>query len=336
MDERIKVAVVGLGSMGWNHARVASQTGKSQLVAVADLDSEKAANAASAFGVDAYATVEELLDKSRPEVAIIATPTSQHCDGVIAALQGDAHVLVEKPLSLNVEDADRMIAVAKDTGKQLGVGHIERYNPAVIALKTKLENDEAGAIYQVCVRRMGPFPSHVGDVGVILDFGSHDLDLLQYLLDEEVDQVTVETNNSANQTMEDMAACLIRFRSGVVGVLLESWLAPTKIRDLTLTGEKGMFVADLVAQDLSFFANGIYSDAASNFEPHDRERGLSMGVSMGNMTRFHLVHDEPLRLQLESFLDAVIEGKPYSVSGEVGQSVIKGLSKMTASAQKTA
>ena len=159
----------------------------------------------------------------------------------------------------------------------LTVGHIERFNPAVVELQARLRAGELGRVFQVHARRVGPFPERVRDVGVVLDLAPHDIDVMRFLLDSEVARVQAETEQRINTEHEDMLAGVLRFANGVVGVLDINWLTPTKIRELSVLGERGMFVVDYLARELTFYENAHHRGRAAGrlggAPPEGRERG---------------------------------------------------------------
>jgi UDP-N-acetylglucosamine 3-dehydrogenase len=193
----------------------------------------------------------------------------------------------------------------------LGVGHIERFNPAIIALKDHLEDGELGRIFQISVQRISGFPPRVRDVGVVLDLATHDLDVMRHLTGSEVIRVSAEISEELDRPREDILCGTLRFDSGVIGLLNVNWLSPTKIRELTVTGEGGMFVVNYLTQDLYFYENS-YIDG--NWESLQVFRG----VAEGRMIRFPLCRREPLMMELESFVHCVIDDEPFPVSGEDG------------------
>ena len=177
----IRAAVIGVGAMGRNHARVYQEIKEVELVAVADSDIVLAQEAARLRGGQAYADYGAMLGEVKPDVVTVAVPTHVHYQVVLDALGAGCHVLVEKPIAATLEEGQRMIDRAAELDLLLVVGHIERYNPAVIELKRRLDAGEIGHIFQIHTRRLGPFPARVRDVGVVVDLAPHDLDILRYL-----------------------------------------------------------------------------------------------------------------------------------------------------------
>jgi UDP-N-acetylglucosamine 3-dehydrogenase len=308
----MKVAVVGAGAMGRNHVRVYRDLPGVEMVAIADGDAATAVAVAGAFGCEPYTDYREMLEVARPEAVSVAVPTHAHHQVVLDALAAGCHVLVEKPIASSLAEAADMVQLAERAGRLLAVGHIERYNPAIIELKRRLEAGELGRTFQIHARRLGPFPARVRDVGVVIDLATHDIDIMRYLSGSEAVRVYAETKREVHTSNEDLLNGLVRFENDMLGVLEINWLTPTKIRELYVTGERGMFRADYLTQDLYFFENaevtGVQYEALS----------MLRGVSEGAMIRFALQRAEPLRAELESFVAAVGGEDARTVSGRDG------------------
>lgn len=202
-----------------------------------------------------------------------------------------------------------MIEAAADAGRLLTVGHIERFNPAIRELRRRLESGELGRVFQVKATRLGPFPARIRDVGVVVDLAPHDIDVMRYLVDSEPIRLTAETERRIHTDHEDLFTGMIKFANGVVGVLDINWLTPTKQRTLTVTGERGMFHADYVAQDLVLYTN---PDAAETWQRPGPDAPVA-SVSEGEMIRFSIRREEPLAVELRSFAQAVRDGGPPPV-----------------------
>jgi predicted dehydrogenase len=201
-----------------------------------------------------------------------------------------------------------MVDAAARHGVKLAVGHIERFNPAVAEIKRRLADDELGRIFQVHARRLSPFPGRISDVGVILDLATHDIDVMHHLLGSDVERVFAETEQKAHATCEDLVSALVRFSNGVIGLLDVNWLTPTKVRTLTVLGEGGMYVADYLTQDVYWHKNtplGTTFDSLNVFR----------GAWEGDMVKVRLNKKEPLRAQLESFVQAVTDDVEPAVTG---------------------
>jgi predicted dehydrogenase len=283
--------------MGANHARVLNELPGVDLVGVSDLDEAAVGRATSGRTTRGYTDPGALLATERPDLVVVAVPTSLHLPVTLQALEAGAHVLVEKPIAPERAEAEAMIAAAEAAGRLLTVGHIERFNPAIRELSRRLDAGELGRVFQVRASRLGPFPARVRDVGVVVDLAPHDLDVMRYLLRVEPIRIYAETEQRIHTDHEDLFTGLIKFESGAVGLLEINWLTPTKVRKLTVTGERGMYEADYLSQDLVFYANP------------DHEI-----VTEGEMTRRAVQRREPLAVELSEFVSAIQSGGPPPVS----------------------
>jgi UDP-N-acetylglucosamine 3-dehydrogenase len=308
----LKVAVIGVGAMGRNHSRVYSEMPGVELVGVADADLRTAQAAGRRFGVTAYANYLQLLDEQKPDAVTIAVPTIQHLSVATEVIQRRIHLLVEKPIAYSVIEGQEIITAAERAGICLMIGHIERFNPAVIALKAKLAQGALGRVFQIDARRQGPFPTRITDVGVIIDLAVHDLDVMRYVSGAELERVYAETAQRVHSTREDLLAGLARLSDGTIGTLAINWLTPTKIRELYVTGERGMFRVDYLTQDLYYYEN-----ATAQGPEWDTLRVLR-GVSEGQMVRYTIQKKEPLRAELDAFVAAIHGDTPVSVTGQDG------------------
>ena len=313
----LRVAVIGVGSMGKNHARVYQELPETDLVAVADTNLALAQNIAALYNTKAYQDYRTMLDQMRPDAVSIAVPTAEHEKVALAALDAGAHILVEKPIAATVEEGQRIIQHANLRDRKLMVGHIVRFNPAIQALKEKISAGELGRIFQIVCRRVGPFPARIRDVGVVVDLAPHDLDIMRFLTETDPLRVYAETEQRIHTDHEDMLLGLLRFPGDITGALEINWLSPTKVREVLVLGEAGTLHVDDLTQDLYFFenakANGGLWPVLQNLK----------GSNEGKMTRFPLRRYEPLRAELGAFAKAVIEDLPVPVSGKDGLAALR-------------
>lgn len=308
-----RAGVIGLGAMGANHARVLREMPGVALVAVADPDISRAA-AVQTGDARPYEDYRAMLEGERLDCVTIAAPTRAHYGIAEAAIARGIPLLVEKPLAATLDEGRRLRGLATGAGVPLAVGHIERFNPAVIELQRRLQAGELGRVYQVHARRVGPFPARVRDVGVVLDLAPHDIDVMRFLLGSEVVRVQAETEQRINTEHEDMLAGVLRFANGVVGVLDINWLTPTKIRELSVLGERGMFVVDYLSRELTFYEN----DDHPRDVPADWAARHLTGVSEGAVHRIAIEKQEPLRAEMEAFVAAVRGEAAVAVSADDG------------------
>jgi predicted dehydrogenase len=309
---RLRAAVVGLGMMGRNHARVYEDVlDDIDLVAVADPDPNALRRATSGRAARGYAEAERMFAEEELDLVSVASPTSLHLPVVLAAFERGVNVLVEKPIAGERDEAERMIEAARASGKLLTVGHIERFNPAVRELRRRLEANELGRLFQVKATRLGPFPARIRDVGVVVDLAPHDLDIMRYVIGSDPIRLYAETERRIHTDHEDLFNGIMKFANGVVGVLDINWLTPTKRRTLTVTGERGMYVVDYINQDLIYYAN---SEAVHTWENRGSlDAPPVTSVAEGEMARRAVRRQEPLAVELSEFARAVREGGPSPV-----------------------
>jgi UDP-N-acetylglucosamine 3-dehydrogenase len=311
-----RTAVIGVGSMGVNHARIYSEIPNAELVAVCDANSQSAEGVAKRFGVESYKDYHALLEKEKPDAVSIAVPTVLHEEVALAAMRTGAHVLIEKPIAATIEQGRNLIENARQLDRKLMVGHIIRFNPAIQALKQKLDAGDLGRLFQIVCRRIGPFPARIRDVGVVVDLAPHDLDIMRFLTGMNPLRLYAETSHRIHTDHEDLVFGLLHFPQQITGAIEINWLTPTKVREIVVLGECGAFRVDDLTQDLYFFEN-----AQANGELWSPLKTLK-GVSEGKMTRFSLTRYEPLKAELQAFVQAVQENKPVPVSGEDGLSAL--------------
>jgi UDP-N-acetylglucosamine 3-dehydrogenase len=322
-----RIAVIGVGAMGRNHARVCCEIPEADLVAVVDENLDLAQTAARLHGANAYHDHAAMLDAEEPEAAIVAVPTQAHHQVVTDLLNAGCNVLVEKPIAATIQEAQEIVDLAEQRNLILMVGHIERYNPAITELKRRLDAGELGRSFQIHARRLGPFPARVRDVGVVVDLATHDMDIMRYLTGSEVVRVYAEANREIHTSKEDLFTGMARFADGTLGLLEINWLTPTKIRELYVTGERGMFRADYLLQDLYFFEN---ADVNGERWP---AMAVLRGVSEGAMTRFAIQKKEPLRAEVEAFVAAVAGDTSQVVKGSDGMAALSLALNMIEAAQ---
>jgi UDP-N-acetylglucosamine 3-dehydrogenase len=307
----LRAGVIGLGMMGRNHVRVWDEAVEDvDRVAVADPDPKAVERATAGRRARGFDDVDRMLAEEELDLVSIVAPTSLHLPVTLAALRAGANVLVEKPIAATRDEASEMIEAATAAGRMLTVGHIERFNPAIRELRRRLTDGELGRIFQIKATRLGPFPARIRDVGVVVDLAPHDLDVMRYLVDSEPIRLYAETERRIHTLHEDLFNGVIKFANGVVGVLDINWLTPTKQRSLTVTGERGMFLADYIAQDLVLFANPDATETWVNAGAG----ALVTSVAEGEMTRYSIHRQEPLAVELDEFARAVRDDAPPPVA----------------------
>jgi predicted dehydrogenase len=326
MPDTLRAAVIGLGSMGANHARVLGDTPGVELAAVVDPDPERVGKSVGRTSIPGFPDIATMLRETRPDMVSVVVPTMLHEEAALQCIEAGANLLVEKPIAASLDAGARIAEAAEQRGVVLTVGHIERFNPAIRELKARLDAGQGGRVLQIRARRVGPFPHRIRDVGVIHDLAPHDIDIMRYLLGDEIERVYAEARSHIATGNEDLFAGMVTFRGGAMGMLDINWLTPSKERTLTVLCEKGMFVVDYAAQTLAFY---------ENYAAQARE-GAPASVTEGPMTRYPIVSREPLRAEIEAFRDAVLAGGPAPVSARDGMVALATAEALVRSANEGA
>lgn len=314
----MKTAVIGTGAMGQHHVRLYSDIAESELVGVVDQNTKQTERLCSLYGGNPYTDYREMLEKEKPDAVTIALPTSLHRQATMDCLDAGIDVLVEKPIAKTVAEATEMIAEAKRLNRVLQVGHIERFNPAVTQLKERLADGQLGRIFTIHSRRQSPYPGRITDVGVASDLATHELDMMRFISQAEVNSMTAEVSKVMNTGNEDIVFGLLRFDNDILGILDVNWITPTKVREVSVTGENGMFTVDYLNQNLTFNSNY----AAEQNENKSEWFNTKFGVSEGDFTSFRVEKKEPLRVEIESFLECCLNQSTPLVTGEDGMEAL--------------
>lgn len=290
----LRVGVVGLGAMGRHHARIWRSMDGVELVGAADPAGDRRK---AAVGVPIVATVNELLEIGI-DAASVAVPSNLHKSVGLALAEAGVHALIEKPVADSVPAARKLAKAFDATGLIGVVGHVERFNPALIEMRRRLQADELGQVYAMSTRRVGPFPVRVSDVGVVFDLATHDIDLIRWLCGpfQTMHSVTQSVIEGPNEDIIEVIGIL---ESGVVATMSVNWVSPVKERRVSVVGTRGAFVADLLSADLTFYENG---EVRTEWDDISRLRG----VTEGNRTTYAFPKREPLVSELEAFRDAVL------------------------------
>jgi len=264
---KLNVAVIGCGSWGRNHARVYKELQRSALLAVADVNESVAEEVGEMYNVDWYTDPDKVFDRPDIEAVSICTPTVTHADIALTAIKAGKHVLVEKPMTDTIDEAESLIRVAETQGVYLAVGFVERFNPAVNETVKKVSGGEIGDVILAHARRVSRRPLRIGDVGVIKDLAIHDIDIVNQLFRSEAKEVFATAGNIAHQ-FEDYANIIVRFEGNRNAFVETNWLTPRKVRRLIVTGTKGLINVEYITQEITIENNqGIYQPFIENKEP---------------------------------------------------------------------
>jgi predicted dehydrogenase len=309
--------IVGLGTMGTHHLRVLSGMAEATVVAVVDpAEERREAVQARHPQIDVLPSLEKALERHELEFVGLAAPVAQLPELALQCIAASVPVLIEKPMGPTEEAAAEVLDAGRAAGVLLSVGYVERYNPAVVALKKLLDEGAIGRVLQFHARRLSPAPLRESMFGVSLDLATHDIDVMRYLAGSEVTRVFAETAQRRNTRDEDLLCATLRFHNDATGLLEVNWITPTKVRQLYVTGENGMFVVDYLQQDLSFFE---HPRLATEWEALEGMRGSGEG----DMTRYALPRREPLAVEWESFFRAMAGEDVPLVRGDDGLAAIR-------------
>ena len=307
---KIKTGVIGVGSMGQNHARVYNEI--SNLIGVSDLDEKQGKLVSERLGVKYFKNYREMLKEV--EAVTIATPTSLHRQISEIVFESGVHALIEKPLAGNIEDSEAIIEASNKAGKILAVGHIERFNEAIRYSKKQLDEKKWGKVLTLSARRFSNFPARIHDVGVLFDLSIHDVDIISYLLGEKPDSIMVNGGKAKNETHEDHVILSLKYPSGIVGVCETNWLTPMKVREICITTDTHYVKINSLKQEIEKMSSSFDNLDSSNL--FQAEMKLSEEKVILNKI-------EPLATELSDFLESIYVNKNPSVSGQAGLIAVK-------------
>ncbi|HNZ59863.1 MAG: putative oxidoreductase [Candidatus Methanofastidiosum methylothiophilum] len=286
----IKIGVIGAGVMGGHHIRNLASMNV-ELVGISDIDKKRISELSNTYNTKGFLDYKELINEGL-DAAVVAVPTKLHkevCDDLI---ENGVDVLVEKPIADSIENAKEIIDNAKKFNVKLSVGHIERFNPAIQKLKELIKNDTLGKIVTMSSKRVGPYNPRIRDVGIIIDLGVHDIDIMSFLLEEKVKTVYA-TGGKRMHLFEDYATILMTFGNSCTGLINTNWHTPHKVRSLTIVADKGIAEVDYIDQKLVLYDKEWEKDAK-------------------------IEKREPLSIELECFIKYLKKDIAPPVSGEEG------------------
>jgi len=290
----LRVGVIGAGVMGSNHARVLAGLPGVSLVGIVDPSPTHRTRTTELASCQGFETLDQLFAEGVDAVTI-AAPTHLHHEVALACIAKNIHVLVEKPIASTVEEGREIVAAARKAGVTLMIGHVERFNPAVAAVKQAIAGED---ILSIAITRVGPFPPRMSNVGVVIDLAVHDIYLIRWFTESDIVEVQPQLS-SAVAEREDIALLQFRTANGVLAHINTNWLTPFKARSVTVATRDKYVMGDLLTRQVTecfgFKPDGSYS-----------MRHLPVG------------HDEPLRAELIAFLKAVANGETPAVTGDEG------------------
>jgi UDP-N-acetylglucosamine 3-dehydrogenase len=306
---KLRIAVIGAGFWGRNHARVLSELPQAELVAVCDINGQKAAEAAGKYDAKAYTSSSDLYKEESIDAVSICVWSTELFRESVEALNAGKHVFVEKPMASHSEEAERMLELARSKGLRLTVGFIERFNPAVTKLKRSIEEGEIGRPVSATVKRVSKWPERIGDIGVVKDTVIHDIDLMRYIFEEDPITVYARAGRLRHRRFEDYVQVMLAFPDGKSAFLEANWLTPYKVRKLTVTGSEAIITVDYITQEIT-----IETSSQTLIPRYEWE--------------------EPLKLELQHFVDSVLRNDDPKVKPADGVKALKIAEAVLESAEK--
>ena len=291
----MKVGVIGLGVMGKNHVRVLNQMEEVSEVIVYDVEP----NITPQGGKTRILDTLEALAIEAPAYVVVALPTRFHKETAMFLSSRAIPTLLEKPVALSLREAEDIRLAFADAKTLCTVGHVERFNPSLRALRQKINEGVIGKPLQIATRRVGPFPSRINDVGVVLDLASHDIDLVGWITGQNYDQLSSATSSPLPGEHEDMLLATGRLKNGLLVSHEVNWVTPTKVRKTIVLGEEGMLVADSLKAELRLFKNG---DTGSEWGMYSNFRGVTEGEEI----KFVIPVREPLLQEHEAMMKEIV------------------------------
>ncbi|MGD0160163.1 MAG: Gfo/Idh/MocA family oxidoreductase [Candidatus Bathyarchaeia archaeon] len=295
---KVKTAVIGTGSWGKNHARTYKELAETELLAICDIDAERANNLAKQLGVTPYSSVEKMLRNEDIEAVSVCTWSTSLAKEATKAVEHGKHVLVEKPMAANTKQAEKLLAASEKMGVLLTVGFLMRFIPGLREMKKAVENKSIGELVCATAKRVSQWPERIGDVGVVKDTAIHDIDVMLYLFNQDPISVYAKTGNMKHKKFEDYAQIMLTFEGGKSAFIESNWLTPYKTRILTATGSDAILKLDYITQELTV------EDATQTMQP-----------------RYQI--QEPLKLELQHFANCILKKEKPLVTGLDGLKALR-------------
>lgn len=306
----IKTGVIGVGSMGQNHARVYKEI--SNLVGVADPNEKQGKEVAKKFGVKWFKDYKDLIPLV--DSLSIATPTQFHYEVANAAFQLGKNILVEKPFTSTKEEAKDLISKFDKSGLTLAVGHIERHNPVINFLQNEILSKGSEKLLSISSKRFSPYPSRISDVGIIFDLSVHDIDISNSIFGKYPISVFTLGGNYKDYEREDHVLILLDYGHKKFAICETSWLSPAKIREVRVNMTNNLIKIDYMNQSIKYLKSEFINLDTSNLFSNSEE---------SNEKVINLKREEPLKNELVNFLECSVAKKSPLVTGSDGLKVIE-------------
>jgi predicted dehydrogenase len=316
----LKVGVIGCGYWGPNLIRNFTQLSRSSVVCVADLDEARLKHMKGLYPfVETTTDYKDIIADSEIDLVAVATPVATHYQLAAEALQAQKHTLVEKPFTASVKQAQELIELARTYKRKLMVGHTFIYTAAVRKMKEIIDSGELGEIYYINSQRLnlGLFQQ---DINVIWDLAPHDISIILYLLDMKPLAVSAIGASHINPAIEDVAIVTMKFSDSLLAFIQSSWLDPDKIRKMTVVGSKKMMVFDDVQPTEKI---RIYDKGVEKPKHYDTYAEFHYAYKYGDILIPKIDGDEPLRMELDHFIDCIVNDETPLTDGYSGLQVIQ-------------
>ena len=308
--EQVKVGVVGVGRMGQRHCRIFSNLRRAQLVGVCDALPELGEQVARQYGVPSYTRIDDVF--KHVDAVILATPTPLHYELAMSCLAAGVHVLIEKPITETVAQAEALTRAAEASGLVVCVGHIERFNPTYLELKNILEDL---TVLSVDVRRLGAYSHSTNDVDVVLDLMIHDIDLVSDLIRQEPTWIDAHGLSAFNGSVDHAIAHLI-YEAGPLVTMTASRITEQKIRSIDVTAQEAYVEGDLLNKSIA-----VHRCTTAEYLLHIR-RGVKYRQE-SLVERIYVPIFEPLFLELQHFVECLADGKLPTVPARDGLKALR-------------
>lgn len=302
--DKIKVGVIGVGSMGKNHVRsYAALKHVCELVGIYDIDQDKSKEMAKSYGVKSFSSINELLKEV--DAVNIATPTTTHYDIALKAINAGKHLLIEKPITNKIDEANEILKKAKEHKIIVQVGHIERFNPAIKALPDMLKNEK---IVAIDVQRMGPYDPRIDDTDVIQDLMIHDIDVVSSIIETDITDVNAFASKVASKEHMDFAVASYKTNNDIIVTLTASRATNKKVRKMSITTEKSFLELDYLNRKIT------------------RTRRGNGEINKNKQREYEETYEneeEPLKMQLIHFVNSIENKTKPMITGHDGLKALK-------------
>lgn len=291
--KKLGVAVIGTGFWGKNHARVYNELPTTELVAICDVNAERAKAIADQYGIKAYTSSSRMLQNKEIEAISVCTWSTVLAKEALKGLRAGKHVLVEKPMATNTTQAIKLCETAQQNGLVLTVGFLMRFIPGLQVIREAVEKKKIGELVCANTKRVSQWPERIGDVGVVKDYAIHDIDVMRFIFQQDPVTVYAKMGSMRHRKFEDYAHIMLTYKNGESAFIESNWLTPYKTRTLTVTGSDAIMRLDYISQDVWI------EQQKETVQPR-------------------YPFQEPLKCELQHFAECILEKKKPLITGEDG------------------